>query len=55
MDAEGEPLPPTIGEGIITQMRDCLAESKAKVMAEVKAQRLADTYGAHGWKAVKGK
>ena len=55
MDAEGQPLPAVLGEGLITQMRDCLAGTKGKIVTEVKAQRLADTYGVHGWKAVKGK
>ena len=54
VDAEGQPLPPMIGEDIITQMRERLAETKGKIVVEVKAQRLADTHGVHGWKAVEG-
>ena len=54
LDGDGQPLPPVIGEDVIAQMRECIAGAKGKIMTEVKAQRLADTYGAHGWRAVKG-
>ena len=54
-DAQGQPLAPAIDENGIAQMRECAAQARTKIMAEVKAQRLADTYGAHGWRAVKGK
>ena len=43
-----------IGEVIIAQMRECLDVAKGKILAEVKAQKLADSFGAIGWKAVKG-
>ena len=43
-----------IGEDVIAQMRECLEGQKGKIVAEVKAQKLADSFGAVGWKAVKG-
>ena len=54
LDTNGQPLPPMIGEVIIAQMRECLDVAKGKILAEVKAQKLADSFGAIGWKAVKG-
>ena len=54
IDAEGQLLPPEIGENVITKMRECLAETREKIVVEVKAQRLADSHGVYGWKAVKG-
>ena len=54
MDADGQPLPPMIGEDVIAQMRECLEGAKGKIATEVKAQKLADTHGVLGWKAVKG-
>ena len=54
LDPLGQPLPPMIGEDVIAQMRECLEGQKGKIVAEVKAQKLADSFGAVGWKAVKG-
>ena len=54
LDLDGQPLPPVIGEDVITQMRDCLELTKGKIVTEVKAQKLADSMGSLGWKAVKG-
>ena len=54
LDQLGQPLPPMIGEDVIAQMRECLEGHKGKILAEVKAQKLADSFGAVGWKAVKG-
>ena len=53
-DAEGQLLPPEIGENIITKMRECLAGTREKIVVEVKAQRLADLNGVYGWETVKG-
>ena len=54
LDLNGQPLPPVIGEDVIAQMRECLEGQKGKIVTEVKAQKLADSFGAVGWKAVKG-
>ena len=54
LDAEGQLLPPGIGENEITKMRECLAKTREKIVVEVKAQRLADSHGVYGWRAVKG-
>ena len=55
LDQDGQPLPPVIGEDVITQMRDCIELTKGKILTEVKAQKLADSMGSLGWRAVKGK
>ena len=55
VDQDGQPLPPMIGGDVITQMRDCIELTKGKILAEVKSQKLADSMGALGWRAVKGK
>ena len=54
LDLDGQPLPPVIGEDVIAQMRECLDVAKGKIVTEVKSQKLADSFGAIGWKAVKG-
>ena len=54
MDADGQRLPPEIGENLIIKMRECLAETREKIVVEVKAQRLADSKGVYGWDTVKG-
>ena len=54
LDQLGQPLPPMIGEDVIAQMRECLEGQKGKIVTEVKAQKLADSFGVLGWKAVKG-
>ena len=54
LDLDGQPLPPVIGEDVIAQMRECLDVAKGKIVTEVKAQKLADSFGVIGWKAVKG-
>ena len=54
LDQDGQPLPPVIGEDVIAQMRECIDGAKGKIVTEVKAQKLADSFGVLGWKAVKG-
>ena len=54
VDVDGQPLPPVIGENQIIKMRECLAETRDKIVVEVKAQRLADSKGVYGWDTVKG-
>ena len=54
MDGEGQPLPAELDENLIIKMRECLAETRGKIVVEMKAQRLADAHGVYGWEMVKG-
>ena len=50
----GDPAVIMIDEPAVVRLREATAEALNKLKVEMKAQRLADSNGAIGWKTVKG-